>query len=65
MIIVHPNWLTSTIFAPIFAPPNFKANYSGLEQKQEYTIAELEHRFKIKDKDILQQLLTYFELAYR
>ncbi|XP_072041514.1 uncharacterized protein [Amphiura filiformis] len=65
IIIVHPNWLTTTIFAPIFAPPNFRADYSGLPLKQEYTIDDLKHHFKLTDVNLLVDLLVYFELAYR
>ncbi|XP_072041094.1 uncharacterized protein [Amphiura filiformis] len=65
IIIVHPNWLTTTIFAPIFAPPNFRADYSGLPLKQEYTVDDLKHYFKLKDHNLLVDLLEYFELAYR
>ncbi|XP_072042721.1 death-associated protein kinase 1-like [Amphiura filiformis] len=65
IIIVHLNWLTTTIFAPIFAPPNFRADYSGLPLKQEYTIDDLKHHFKLTDENLLVDLLEYFELAYR
>jgi hypothetical protein len=60
--------LTSTIFAPIFAPPDFSSDYSGLPQQQEYTVAELKCYIPIEDKesgDILVQLLEYFELVHR
>ncbi|XP_072041212.1 death-associated protein kinase 1-like [Amphiura filiformis] len=65
IIIVNPNWLTTTIFAPIFAPPNFRADYSGLPLKQEYTIDDLKHYFKLTDENLLVDLLEYFELVYR
>ncbi|XP_072042725.1 uncharacterized protein [Amphiura filiformis] len=65
IIIVHPNWLTTTIFAPIFAPPDFREDYPGLPLKPEYTIDDLKHYFKLKDHNLLVVLLEYFELAYR
>ena len=64
IIIVHPNWLTTNIFAHIFAPHDFKEDYYGLEEKQEYSVDDLEHHFNV-DVKLLLQLLEYFELAYR
>ncbi|XP_072042076.1 uncharacterized protein [Amphiura filiformis] len=65
IIIVHPNWLTTTIFGPVFAPPDFREDFSGLPLKQEYTIDDLKDYFKLKDPNTLLDLLEYFELAYR
>ena len=66
IIILQPNWLTTSIFAHIFADRNFRANYKGLEQKHEYSDEDLRHLFKhIDDPQLLIQLLVYFELAFR
>ncbi|XP_072019729.1 death-associated protein kinase 1-like isoform X2 [Amphiura filiformis] len=65
LIILDPNWLTSTIFGPIFARPNFRQDYLGLGEKQLYQLHDLKARFAIQDPDLLVTLLEYFELAYR
>ena len=50
--------------APIFAPPDFKADYKGLDFKEHFSYDDLKRHFKNVDPKFLVQLLVYFELAY-
>ena len=66
LIILNPNWLTTTIFGPIFAKPDFREDYRGVQEKQEYNLSDLKASFQgIQDSRLLVDLLEHFELAYR
>ncbi|XP_072040112.1 uncharacterized protein [Amphiura filiformis] len=66
LIILNPNWLTTTIFGPIFAKPKFYKHYCGMQEKQVYTLDDLKANFrKIENPRILVELLEYFELAFK
>ncbi len=66
LIILNPNWLTTTIFGPIFARENLREDYHGIPKKQLYTLADLQGHFrKIKNPGLLVDLLEYFELAFK
>ena len=64
MIILEPNWLTTNLMAPIFAPPDFKADYEGLDFKEHFSHDDLKRHFKNVEPTFLVQLLVHFELAY-
>ena len=66
LIILNPNWLTTTIFGPIFAKPDFREDYHGVQEKQKYNLDDLKGLFHhIKDPRLLVELLEHFELAYK
>ena len=70
-IILNPNWLTTSIFGPIFADPDFRFDYQGLEKKQVYMLEDLRKHFNSSNLTkqerlvMLVELLQYFELAYK
>ncbi|XP_072040111.1 uncharacterized protein [Amphiura filiformis] len=67
-IILNPNWLTTTIFGPIFAEEKFRNDYKGLTKKQVYVLEDLQRHFHVSPKEkkcqLVLDLLQYFELAY-
>ena len=64
-IILNPNWLTTTIFGPIFARDGFR--FAGLPEHQTYRFKDLKSHlgFNGGNTGLLVDLLEYFELAYK